>query len=510
MCHSVFFNTQTKTSAPKMQHQAARKIQKSWRSTTFLVHSLKLNFHTKVEAVRRKPVLAIAKALAIRWRRQPHVDFALHVQPLLYWQWIVQKPKSLLAWQVDGMNNYSARDMIDDLHEAAKRLENEKTSQAYAYYVEKFKEWRSLDDAQKTTLLRCSVAKHIYAECFEPLLALAGGKNLVPKADLVKIRQTLGQMVGDTCLKRLDTELGSCRTMSTGQIAHELLYARRGKELINPQTGFGHEENACFMLVRFALPEPMYQAIEADLRNRKAGSGFLDCEPLLRALHEIQHAAQMSAIAGKWDFDLLAVKKALFLEPQCMAMVESVLEGMLESARATPGAKTLNWPIVRATITEKIAFLMESLGKIQACAFNLRLQMTTAPMLAYSMLPRQPALTRFTQTREWLFAAQRSRAQLRESNRPLRSLDFDTSLVAYATVWLVFASVDETQTYPETLVEYDEHRLVYLRDELKEILAMAGGHIPGVSALFFLVCFYLLMCMSQRAGVDPKRRWHAF
>ena len=460
------------------QHDAARAIQRSWRSTAFLVKSLKLNFKDKVEAVRRKPAIAAAKALAARLNGRKPVVYLTHVRPLLYLRWAAEKPKSLMSWEHEKLNNCSAYDTAMSLHEAAltfDKAEAKEAKQAYANYIEKFTAWRFLDCAQKCTVLRCVLATHVYARSFGPLLSIV----CLPRE---AGDESLSELVGQECMQAIEKELGQCKTMSSAQISHELFHARRGKELIDPNTGFGYEENACFMLVRLRFPPSLYAAIDKDLANRvsqNAAFGALDCDPLLRALHEIQNTAVVSSIGGGWNFDLVAVKAHLTLKPYCLDVIESVLDAMLEAIRLNPGASALTWPSDKA-ITSKIAFLMRTVGQMQACAFNMRLQILAAPMMQCALLPSYPPPLITTATSKWLKDAQRFRAANREGNKMLRSLDFETSLVGYAVTWLVFAGMDNRRADPETMQLFDAHRLRFLEKTLASIIESVGKRVEGI------------------------------
>ena len=456
------------------QHDAARAIQRSWRSTGFLVKSLKLNFKEKVEAVRRKPAIAAAKALAARLNGRKPVVYLTHVRPLLYWRWAAEKPKSLMSWEHEKLNNCSAYDTAMSLHAAALTFDNAEAKaakEAYANYIEKFTAWRLLDCAQKCTVMRCVLATHIYDRSFGPLLSIVCLPREAPRE---AGGESLSELVGEECMQAIEKELGPCKTMSSAQISHELFHARRGKELIDPSTGFGYEENACFMLVRLRFPPSLYASIEKDLANRLSFcGGALDCDPLLRALHEIQNTAVVSSIGGGWNIDLVAVKAHLTLKPYCLDVIDSILDAMLEATRLNPGASDLTWPSDKA-ITSKIAFLMRTVGQIQACAFNMRLQILSAPMMQCALLPSYPRPLITTATSKWLKDAQRFRAVNRERNKMLRGLDFETSLVGYAVTWLVFAGIDNR---PETLELFDAHRLRFLEKTLRSIIESVGKRV---------------------------------
>ena len=470
------------------QNEAARAIQRAWRPTSFLFKSLSLNFKHKLDAVRRRLAVKAATALAVRLNRGKAVVYKTHVSPLLYLRWAIEKPDSLMHWEYKDINNNSAAEIARLLHLAAKAVNDASPAnakRAYDKYIRKFQVWRDMDCAQKSTALKCTIGTHMYAKTFAGLLNIVCLPELMPRGDVEKMREGYRGMAGDACLLALENEMGECKTMSSAQIAHELLHARRDKELIDPSTGCGYEENACFTMVRLEFPRDMCALIRMDLANRVSKEGPLNCEPLIRALHEIQNTAKVSSIGVGWNVDFVAMKARLTLEPfDAFGDIEEAMETMLAAAKTNTGAGALVWPEPKKTqvntICSKIGFLMRTVGKIQACAFNMRLKLLVQPMQLCKMLPAYERPPIMEKTREWLFEAQRFRSGNRDPNVHLRSRDFESGIVSYAVTWLVFAAIDGKRQEPETLMLFDEHRLRYLERMLADIIASVGERVKGI------------------------------
>jgi len=475
----------------KTQHDAASAIQRSWRKrtpTSFLLNSLSINLKHKVEDVRRRLNVKAATALAVRLNRGKAVVYKTHVSPLLYLRWAIEKPDTLMLWEYKEINNGSSKGVADVLHEAAKAFNDASpvhSKRAYDKYIRKFQAWRELDCSQKSTALKCTIGTHMYAHTFGGLLNLVCLPEQMPRGNLEKMREGYGGMAGPAALLALDKEMGECKTMSTAQITHELLHARRGKELIDPSTGCGYDENACFTMVRLEFPRDMCALIRMDLANRVSQEGPLNCDPLIRALHEIQNTGRVSSIGVGWNVDFVALKAQLTLKPfDAFGDLDVAMETMLAAAKTNVGAGALVWPeekkTLANTICSKLAFLMRTVGQIQACAFNLRLKLMLQPTELCVVLPcyERPAVVE--KTREWLFEAQRFRSGNRDPNVHLRTRDFENGFLNYAITWLVFAGMDGKRQEPETLMLFDEHRLRYLERMLADILTSVGERVKGI------------------------------
>jgi hypothetical protein len=202
-------------------------------------------------------------------------------------------------------------------------------------------------------------------------------------------------------------------------------------------------------------------------------------------LHEIQNTAKVSSIGVGWNVDFVHMKAQLMLKPfDAFGDIEEAMETMLAAAKTNTGAGALAWPEPKKTqvntICSKLAFLMRTVGQIQACVFNMRLKLLVQPMQLCTLLPAYERPPVMAKTREWIFEAQRFRSGNRYQNVHLRSKDFESGIVSYAVTWLVFAGIDGKRQEPETLMLFDEHRLRYLERMLADIIASVGERVQGI------------------------------
>ena len=329
-------------------------------------------------------------------------------------------------------------------------------------------------------------------------------------------------------------------------------FSMRG--LIDCKKGRGFDENGHFIFVRMALPPSLYQMLEKDMVYRFTTALTVDNnnnkpklvpDLLLRAFQEIKMAGVIAEMGTEkaWDnlLDMVKLKGLLVLEAEdkTFSFTRHALEPLFDSifeflkklspSPAQRSAMVVEWDALFATarqqqraqaICKALAFFMRIVGERQALMYNRRLHALTNRFRAVNI----PEDFKTAATKAWLTEAHahwlRQQHGAKATQWLMRSLQPEdassssssrsASFFRYAVAWLVFSSFDKQYQQmielpeakrlelvlqqhskePETMAQYDHHRLLFIRADLSSILWMFASLIMDTpmrrSGLWFI------------------------